>query len=97
VIAAAHETGGGLVENVPRALPDGLGVEIRRGSWSEPAIFALVREAAGASDDDMLVTFNMGIGLVLVVPADRAEEAVSRAAGASVIGRVTDAPGLRLA
>ena len=65
--AAAHITGGGFVENVPRALPPGLGALIRRGSWPEPAIFGLVRRASGASDDDMFSTFNMGVGMVLVV------------------------------
>ena len=92
VHAAAHVTGGGLPGNVPRALPDGLGTEIDRGSWPVPPIFDLVREAADASDDDMFTTFNMGVGIVLVVPPDRAEEVVAQArAGGTrgyVIGRV---------
>ncbi|MCA1726900.1 MAG: phosphoribosylformylglycinamidine cyclo-ligase, partial [Actinobacteria bacterium] len=81
VSAAAHITGGGLVENLPRALPDGLGAEIREGAWDEPAIFGLIREASGAAEEDMRATFNLGIGLVTVVPAGR-EGAVVAAAEA---------------
>ena len=69
--AAAHITGGGIIENVPRALPPGLGAEIRRGSWPEPAIFELVRSPSGPSRADLFSTFNMGLGMVLVVdPAE---------------------------
>ena len=96
--AAAHVTGGGLVENVPRALPEGLGAAIRRGSWPEPPICALIASHARASDGDMFATFNMGVGMVLVVPAD-AVEAVLDLAGhdASRIGSVTPGSGVRFA
>jgi phosphoribosylformylglycinamidine cyclo-ligase len=100
VHAAAHVTGGGLPENVPRALPEGVGAEIDIGSWPVPPIFELVRKAADASDDDMLATFNMGVGMVLVVPADRADEVVAHAADAGTqaytIGRLTLGTGLSL-
>jgi len=100
VHAAAHVTGGGLPENVPRALPGGLGAEIDLGSWPVPAIFELVRMAADVSDDDMFATFNMGVGMVLVVPANRAVDVIERAADAGVqafgIGRVGVGPGLSL-
>jgi phosphoribosylformylglycinamidine cyclo-ligase len=100
VHAAAHVTGGGLPENVPRALPDGVGAEIDLGSWPVPPIFELVRKAADASDDDMFAMFNMGVGMVFVVPADRADEVVARAAGAGIrayrIGRVGGETGLSL-
>jgi phosphoribosylformylglycinamidine cyclo-ligase len=89
VSAAAHITGGGFVENIPRALPEGLGAEIFDGSWTVPPVFALVRDAAAASESDMFATFNMGIGMVLVVPAGLEERVIERAEGASVIGRVT--------
>jgi phosphoribosylformylglycinamidine cyclo-ligase len=68
--AAAHVTGGGFIENVPRALPAGLGARIELGSWTVPPIFGLVAEAAGASGDEMFGTFNMGVGMVLVVAPD---------------------------
>jgi phosphoribosylformylglycinamidine cyclo-ligase len=100
VHAAAHVTGGGLPENVPRALPGGFGAEIDLGSWPVPAIFDLVRAAADASEDDMFATFNMGVGMMLVVPANRADEVIGRAADAGVqafgIGRVSLGTGLSL-
>jgi phosphoribosylformylglycinamidine cyclo-ligase len=76
--AAAHITGGGFVENVPRALPPGLGARLRRGSWPEPAIFSIVQRAGSVSDEDMFATFNMGVGMVLVVDPAVAEEVVHR-------------------
>jgi phosphoribosylformylglycinamidine cyclo-ligase len=92
VNAAAHITGGGFDENVPRVLPEGLGVEIEWGSWPVPPIFDLVREAAGASELDMRSTFNMGIGMALVVPPPLAAEVASRSGAADVpafpMGRV---------
>ena len=98
VHAAAHVTGGGLPGNVPRALPDGIGAEIDRGSWPVTPIFDLVRESASASDEDMFATFNMGIGMVLVVPLDRVEEVLARAGDGGTrgyaIGRVVPAPGV---
>jgi phosphoribosylformylglycinamidine cyclo-ligase len=94
--AAAHVTGGGLVQNLPRALPDDLGAEIRRGSWLEPAVFGLVGEAAGARDEDMFATFNMGIGMVLVVAEDRSDQVLDRAPGARRIGVVDDGTGARV-
>jgi phosphoribosylformylglycinamidine cyclo-ligase len=93
--SAAHVTGGGLVENVPRALPDGLGARIERGTWREHAIFDLVRDRAGASDDDMLATFNMGVGMVLVVGRDDVGDVLSRIAGAVRIGEVVEGSGVR--
>ena len=94
--AAAHVTGGGLVENLPRALPKGLGAEIRRGSWLEPAVFALIKGAAGASDQDLFAIFNMGIGMVLVADRERSDEILERSAGARQIGVVNEQEGLRL-
>ncbi len=96
VHAAAHVTGGGLVENVPRALPDGFGATIDRGAWPEPPIFDVVRTASGASEDDLLATFNMGIGMVLVAPRSDAD-AVLAGAGhpAFRIGTVTAGSGVR--
>ena len=100
VHAAAHITGGGLVENVPRALPEGLGAAVDLGTWTVPPVFDLVAEAAGASRDDMLATFNMGVGMVLVVPDGRADEVVERAGAAETlawrIGQVTAGAGVEL-
>jgi phosphoribosylformylglycinamidine cyclo-ligase len=93
--SAAHVTGGGLVENVPRALPEGLGARIERGTWPEHAIFDLVRIRAGASDDDMLATFNMGVGMVLVVGRDAVGDVLSLVDGAVRIGQVVEGSGVR--
>ncbi len=93
--SAAHITGGGLVENVPRALPDGLGAQIERGTWPQHAIFDLVRERAGAADHEMLATFNMGVGMVLVVGRDDVDDVLSRVDGAVRIGEVVEDSGVR--
>jgi phosphoribosylformylglycinamidine cyclo-ligase len=95
--AAAHVTGGGLLENLPRALPAGLGATVERGTWPEPPIFAVIASHARASDGDMFATFNMGVGMVLVVPPG-AVDAVLDLAGheAYPIGSVTSGNGVRL-
>jgi phosphoribosylformylglycinamidine cyclo-ligase len=85
VHAAAHITGGGLIGNLPRVLPEGLGGVVGRGTWRVPPVFDLVAEAAGASTDDMFATFNMGVGMVLVVPKERAKDVIARAAAAGTI------------
>jgi phosphoribosylformylglycinamidine cyclo-ligase len=91
--AAAHITGGGLTENVPRVFEPGLGARIRRGTWAEPAIFGLIQEAAGASDQDMFATFNMGIGLMLVVAPAHVDEVLAGADGAVRVGDVVTGAG----
>jgi phosphoribosylformylglycinamidine cyclo-ligase len=87
----AHITGGGLLENIPRVLPAGFGVALRKGSWSAPAVFGWL-EAVGVPPREMQRTFNCGVGMVAVVaPADVAATlAELTAAGerASVIGSV---------
>jgi phosphoribosylformylglycinamidine cyclo-ligase len=88
VHAAAHVTGGGIPENVPRMLPGGVHADIDWEAWDVPPIFEVVREAAGATDDDMRATFNLGIGMVLAVAPDDADIVRSRSQGARVIGRV---------
>ncbi|MGA9159912.1 MAG: phosphoribosylformylglycinamidine cyclo-ligase [Actinomycetota bacterium] len=77
--AAAHVTGGGIVENVPRVVPGGLEAEVVWGSWPVPPVFELLRTVTGASEDDLRSTFNLGIGMVLVTPAERADRVVGRA------------------
>jgi phosphoribosylformylglycinamidine cyclo-ligase len=77
--AAAHVTGGGIVENLPRVLPDRLEADIAWGSWPEPPVFGLLRAETGASEDDLRATFNLGVGMVLVVPPDRTDQVIERA------------------
>ncbi len=64
--AAAHITGGGLLDNVPRALPEGLAAEFDRRAWEVPPVFRLIQRRGRVGEDEMLGTFNMGLGMVLV-------------------------------
>jgi phosphoribosylformylglycinamidine cyclo-ligase len=63
----AHITGGGFYENIPRMLPSGTSAVIERGSWPVPPLFNIIQESAGVAESEMFKTFNMGIGLALVV------------------------------
>jgi phosphoribosylformylglycinamidine cyclo-ligase len=74
VKAMAHITGGGLVENVPRVLPEGLGVVIDRATWTPQPIFKLMQTIGEIDDLEMHRTFNMGVGLVIVGPAGQLSE-----------------------
>ena len=73
VHALAHITGGGLTENIPRILPKGVVAEIDTQSWKRPAVFEWVEQVAALSSTEMLKTFNNGIGMVVVVDAERAK------------------------
>lgn len=63
----AHITGGGLVENIPRVLPEGCSVRIKKGSWPVPAIFEIIQKRGKIKEDEMYKVLNMGIGMVLIV------------------------------
>jgi len=79
---AAHITGGGITDNTPRMLPEGLGVEIDTASWQIPPIFEVLRRLGNIPDDDYRRTFNLGVGMILAVPARgaaRAEALLGRA------------------
>lgn len=76
----AHITGGGLTENIPRVLPSGCKVVIQRGSWPVKPVFHLLQAAGRIDDAEMLRTFNMGVGMVLIVPADEAEAVLAELA-----------------
>ncbi len=97
VHALAHITGGGLIENLPRVLPNGLGANIDTTAWTPPAVFQWLAAAGGINDDEMLRTFNCGIGMVLVCASDHVNM-VTRAlndAGETVIqiGRISHRSG----
>ncbi|SHN86649.1 phosphoribosylformylglycinamidine cyclo-ligase [Desulfitobacterium chlororespirans] len=66
VLGMAHITGGGLTENIPRILPEGLGITIDRSAWQVPALFTLLQKLGEVEEAEMLRTFNMGIGFVLI-------------------------------
>ncbi len=93
--AMAHITGGGLPGNVPRVLPKGCGARIDRGSWPVPPVMALLASAGGLAERDVYRTFNAGIGMVLVVPADEAE-AVLAATDGFRIGEIVAGDGVEL-
>ena len=84
----AHITGGGFLENIPRILPDGVSVEINRGSWPEPPIFGLMQKLGNVPDQEMFRTFNMGIGMVLVCSQFDAESIAHDIGHGYDIGRV---------
>jgi phosphoribosylformylglycinamidine cyclo-ligase len=75
--AAAHITGGGLPGNLPRVLPAGVDAVVDATAWPVPPVFRYLAEAGNVAADEMLRVFNCGIGMVCVVPADRAEEATA--------------------
>jgi phosphoribosylformylglycinamidine cyclo-ligase len=75
----AHITGGGITENLPRVLPKGCRAKIRRGAWPVPAIFGVIQERGRVDQDEMYRVFNMGIGLILIVPPSVAEGVIARA------------------
>jgi phosphoribosylformylglycinamidine cyclo-ligase len=91
--ALAHITGGGLLENIPRVLPDGLAAHLQKGSWPQTELFAWLKNTAGIDDLEMNRTFNNGIGMVVVIDAAQAEAcaATLRGLGEAVytIGRIT--------
>jgi len=71
--ALAHITGGGLLENIPRVLPEGTAAHLKKGSWPQSELFAWLQATAGIDDIEMNRTFNNGIGMVVVIAADQAE------------------------
>jgi phosphoribosylformylglycinamidine cyclo-ligase len=100
--AISHITGGGITENLPRVLPEGLCAEIDMTSWERPPVFAWLQDAGQVEESEMRRTFNCGLGLILVVPAEQADACAQalRAVGEQVfaIGRVAergDGPAVR--
>jgi phosphoribosylformylglycinamidine cyclo-ligase len=75
VSAMAHITGGGITENLPRVLPKGMGASVDLASWTVPPLFEHLQKLGNVEQDEMLRTFNMGIGMILVVPAKKFKKA----------------------
>jgi phosphoribosylformylglycinamidine cyclo-ligase len=88
---AAHITGGGILGNVPRVLPDGLGVRLNKAAWEVPPIFELIRKRGRIANDEMFGTFNMGLGMILVV--DSSDLPSDMPPGALVVGEVVSHSG----
>lgn len=81
--AMAHITGGGFTDNIPRVLPDGIGVQIQKDSWTVPPLFRLIQERGRVSEAEMFRVFNMGIGFVLIVSPDFAPGVMRKLADAA--------------
>ncbi len=88
LLACAHITGGGWIENIPRTLPAGLGVEVTAGSWPVPRIFSLIQQRGDVPDEEMVRVFNLGIGMTVVVREAQAESAMAALPEACRVGRV---------
>lgn len=101
VHALAHITGGGLTENLPRVLPEGLGADVDLNAWELPAVFRWMAETGGIVEAEMLKTFNCGIGMILSVDAQQADALTNllQAEGETVyrIGHVSAGEGMRYA
>ena len=78
VKGVAHITGGGLVDNLPRILPQGCQAIVDRNTWTLPPIFRVIQERGGVSDTEMLRTFNCGVGMVVVVPEGETQDVLDR-------------------
>jgi len=84
---AAHITGGGILGNLPRCLPDGLGAVLDKKRWKVPPIFGEIQARGRVSDDEMHGTFNMGLGMILVVDTKDVDS------GSLVVGEVVEQKG----
>jgi phosphoribosylformylglycinamidine cyclo-ligase len=90
----AHITGGGFLENIPRILPDGVSVEIKRGTWPELPVFGVMQRLGNVSEHEMFRTFNMGIGMVLICAESKRESVASHLSSYHEIGRVVSGDGI---
>ncbi|MHB1131885.1 MAG: phosphoribosylformylglycinamidine cyclo-ligase [Chloroflexota bacterium] len=96
VKALAHITGGGLLDNVPRVLPEGLAARFDLNAWEAPAVFALLRDRGNVPFRDLYRTFNMGIGMVVVVGRDASQAILDALPRAALIGEVVPLAGERV-
>jgi phosphoribosylformylglycinamidine cyclo-ligase len=98
VRAFAHITGGGFVDNIPRVLPKNLDVVIKKGSWEMLPIFKIIETKSGVPDDELYQVFNMGIGMVSIVAAEKANDVLkfikSQKHNAWIIGEVVKGKGI---
>ncbi|XTR37711.1 phosphoribosylformylglycinamidine cyclo-ligase [Paraclostridium tenue] len=92
--AIAHITGGGIIENIPRVIPKGIGIDINKNSWEKPAIFKMIEKFNSIDEIELHKSFNMGIGLVIVVDSNKSEEITKfineGEEKAFIIGKVVD-------
>ena len=91
----AHITGGGLMDNLPRIFADGIGAVVRRGSWPEPAIFKLIQTHGEVSSLEMFHAFNMGLGMLVVVPVAELER-VQNMLECFLVGEIVAGAGVQI-
>lgn len=96
VAGISHITGGGFIENLPRALKKGLGMKIYRDSYEVPAIFKFIEEKGKIDHDEMYQVFNMGVGLAVIVDDANKQKVLDLIDDAFVLGEVTDKEGIVL-
>jgi phosphoribosylformylglycinamidine cyclo-ligase len=90
----AHITGGGVYDNLPRILPGGLGANIERGTWPEPLIFDLIRQRGDIAPREMFHVFNMGLGMLVIVPSGDIPTAQSTLPnGVNIVGHIVNSQG----
>ena len=95
----AHITGGGLLENIPRILPKGCGVELQKGSWPSVPVFGVMQSIGNVNEDEMFRAFNMGIGMVFVVEiddADSVKDALKNLSEVYEIGSIIKGRGVKI-
>jgi phosphoribosylformylglycinamidine cyclo-ligase len=100
ILGASHITGGGFTENIPRSIPEGLCAAIHKGTWNVLPIFKLLKETASLSEEALYGTFNMGIGMTVIVRREEAAHAVAllKESGESafVIGEIEKGSGVKI-
>lgn len=84
----AHITGGGLIDNPPRILPSGAAIHLRRSSWPIPPLFQLIQRAGQIADDEMAHVFNLGLGMLVILPAEQAPLALAALDEGWIVGEV---------
>jgi phosphoribosylformylglycinamidine cyclo-ligase len=84
----AHVTGGGLIDNVPRVLPEGLAARFNSKAWAVPPIFNLIQKRGNIDRDEMFHVFNMGIGMVIICSPENADHFIKALPEAKLIGEV---------
>ena len=92
----AHITGGGFLENIPRILPDGVSVEIKRGTWPELPIFGMMQRLGNVETQEMFRTFNMGIGMVVICSKEQQQEVLRSFETTFVIGNIQVGSGVHI-
>ncbi|MCP4231036.1 MAG: phosphoribosylformylglycinamidine cyclo-ligase, partial [bacterium] len=96
VHAIANVTGGGLPDNIGRLLREGLSASIDRSKWEVPGVFKAIMEWGGIEEKEMFDTYNMGVGMIYILPEDRVEKAIECNEGAFVIGRIEEGSGVTI-